>query len=253
MSFTAEWCGKYPWLHYDVKRDAALCHLCMRAEHEHKFLASTKRDAAFLSIGFTYWKEATAFNKHQSSECHREAHEALILFQKQVCTDVGELLSQKHQEEKAANRTMFLKVLQDLRFLTRQGLPLRGGCEDADSNYIQLLHLRSMDCPELIGWMKKKTNKYTSHDIQNKCLQIMALQILREVNQSICHSLCFSIMADECTDVANKEQFTICIRLVSDNLQDNEDFIVLYEVRSIDADCLVCAIRDTLLRMKLEF
>ena len=44
--FTAEWCKKYLWLHYDVKRDATLRHLCMRAEHEHKFLASTKRDAA---------------------------------------------------------------------------------------------------------------------------------------------------------------------------------------------------------------
>ncbi len=51
-SFRAEWCDKYPWLHYDVKHDVALCHLCMRADHEKKFLASTKRDAAFLSKGF---------------------------------------------------------------------------------------------------------------------------------------------------------------------------------------------------------
>ena len=73
----------------------------MRAEHEHKFLASTKRDVAFLSKGFLYWKEATiAFNKHQSSQCHHEAHEALVLMPKQVCTDVGELLSQEHQKEK---------------------------------------------------------------------------------------------------------------------------------------------------------
>ena len=53
-------------------------------------------------------------------------------------------------------------------------------------------------------------------------------------------------MADECNDVANKEQFSICIRWVSDNLQDHEDFIGLYEVGSTDADCLVHAIRDTL-------
>ena len=212
-----------------------------------------KRDAAFLSKGFTYCKEATtAFNKHQSSQCHREAHEALVLFQKQVCTDVGELLSQEHQEEKAANRKMFLKILQNLRFLARQGLPLRGGCEDADSNFIQLLHLRSMDCPELISWMKKKTNKYTSHNIQNEFLQFMALQIVQEVIQSIRHRLCFSIMADKCTDVANKEQFTIYIRWVSDNRQDHEDFIGLYKVGSIDVDCLVHAIRDTLLRNKIR-
>ncbi len=251
-SFRAEWCEKYPWLHYDVKRDVALCYICMKAEHERKFLASTKRDASFLTKGFTYWKEATtAFQKHQLSQCHREANEAIVVSPKQI-GDVGEQLSQEHQTEKALNRRMFLKVLQNLRFLARQGLPLRGGCDDANSNFIQLLRLRSMDCPEVSGWMTKKTNKYTSHDIQNECLQIMALQILREVGQNIRDSHCYSIMADECTDVANKEQFTICIRWVDDDLQDHEDFIGLYEVETIDANCLVHAIKDTLLRMSLD-
>ena len=251
-SFRAEWCEKYPWLHYDLKRDVALCHLCMRADQEGKFLASTKRDAAFLSKGFTYWKEATtAFHKHQSSQCHREANEALIVLPKQTC-DVGELLSREHQEEKATNRRMLLKVLQNIRFLARQGLSLRGDHGDADSNFIQLMHLRSVDCPEVESWMTKKSNKYTSHDIQNECLQIMALQILREVSKKIRSSACFTIMADECTDIANKEQFTICIRWVGEDLLDHEDFIGLYEVESIHADCLVHAIKDALLRMSVK-
>ena len=36
-----------------------------------------------------------------------------------------------------------------------------------------------------------------------------------------------NIMADECTDFANKEQFTIVIRCVSEDLQDHEDLIGL--------------------------
>lgn len=59
-------------------------------------------------------------------------------------------------------------------------------------------------------------------------------------------------MADECTDVANKEQFTICIRWVGQDLQDHEDFIGLYEVSSINADCLTKAIKDTLLRIGVK-
>ena len=251
-SFIADWCEKYPWLHYDVKRDAAFCHLCMTAAHEGKFLVSTKRDPAFLSRGFTYWKEATtAFKKHQASDCHREANEALILLPKQVHGDIGELLSQQHQEEKATNRKMLLKILQNIRFLARQGLPLRGDKDD-DSNFIQLLHLRGVDCPEVEMWMKKKTNKYTSHDIQNECVQVMALQILREVSKNIRDSAVFSIMADECTDIANKEQFTINIRWVGEDLEDHEDFIGLYQVASIDANTLVSAVKDTLLRIGLQ-
>ena len=122
----------------------------MKADHKGKFLASIKRYAAFLSRGFTYWKEATtAFVKHQSSECHRKANEALILLPRQIQGDVGELLSQEHKEEKATNRKMFLKILQNIRFLSRHGLALKGGDADSDSNFIQLMHLRGIDCPEV--------------------------------------------------------------------------------------------------------
>ena len=59
-------------------------------------------------------------------------------------------------------------------------------------------------------------------------------------------------MADECTDIANKEQFTICIRWVGEDLQDHEDFIGLYEVAGINADCLVQSIKDALLRINVQ-
>ena len=111
-----------------------------------------------------------------------ERQPKLMLSCQHIRGDVGELLSQQHQEEKATNRKMLVKIFENIRFLARQGLPLRGNDRDVDSNFIQLLHLHGVDCPEVKPWMKKKTNKYTSHDIQNECLQVMALQILREVS-----------------------------------------------------------------------
>ena len=63
---------------------------------------------------------------------------------------------------------------------------------------------------------------------------------------------CYSIMADECTDIANKEQFTIVPRWVDKDLQVHEDFTGLYEVENITADSLVHTIKDVLLRMKLK-
>ena len=66
----------YCWVNFDVSQDLALCHVCMTAEFE-KYLASTKRDPAFITTGYTYWKEAvTAFKRHANSTCHREAIEA---------------------------------------------------------------------------------------------------------------------------------------------------------------------------------
>ena len=93
--------------------------------------------------------------------------------------DIGEMLSKKHSDQKAANREVFLRILQNLRFLTRQGLALRGTHgEEVNSNFMQLFYLRGEDCPLIESWLSKKTNKYLSHQIQNECLQIMALQIL---------------------------------------------------------------------------
>ncbi|XP_062523370.1 zinc finger MYM-type protein 1-like [Corticium candelabrum] len=250
-SFKAEWCEKFDWLHYDASADAAFCHVCMSAELEKKFLASTKKDHAFISKGFTNWKEATiAFKKHLASACHREAVSGIQDLPKHV-HDVGELLDSQHRKEKALNRDMFRRVLQNVCFLARQGLALRGHCDSAESNFKQLMRLKACDCAEVLEWMDKKTNKYTSPDIQNECLLLMALHILRQVSNSSCRNGFYTIMADECTDVANKEQFTICIRWVDDSLTDHEDVIGLYNVGTIDTNCLAVTIRDVFLRMKM--
>ena len=153
-SFRAEWCDKYDWLHYDQAADAAFCHMCLTAENNKTFLSSTKRDPAFLERCCTNWKDATkAFNRHTTTSCHKEAVLAHDL-PKQT-GDVGERLSTDHMRQKAENRAMFRKILQNIRFLARQGLPLRGHNE-AEGNFFQLLRLRALDDPTLATWMQKK-------------------------------------------------------------------------------------------------
>ena len=76
-----------------------------------------------------------SLQEHQSSDCQKEATEAIVCLSQQVC-DVAELLSEAHREEKATNRRALLKKLQCIRFWARQGLPLRGVGADADSNLL---------------------------------------------------------------------------------------------------------------------
>lgn len=144
---------------------------------------------------------------------------------------------------------MLLLILQNVRFLAGQGLPLRGDSDESDNNFHQLLRLRGVDHQGSDSWLSKKTNKYTSPNIQNECLQLMALRILREVSHNIASSHCFSIMADECTDCSNKEQFTVNICWVDQHLNVHEESTGLYMVSTIDAQSLVSAIRDVFLRM----
>ena len=46
------------------------------------------------------------------------------------CADIGEKLSAYHSEEESKNRQIFLTILRNIRFLTRQGLALRGSIEE---------------------------------------------------------------------------------------------------------------------------
>ena len=55
-----------------------------------------------------------------------------------------ELLSKKHHDDKQLNGRMLMNIMQNLQFFGRQGIPIRGHTE-TESNFIQLLKLRSND------------------------------------------------------------------------------------------------------------
>jgi len=81
----------------------------------------------------------------------------------------------------------------------------------------------------------------------------MALHILRDVSSKTAGSLYYSIMADECMDVSNKEQFTVNIRWMDEDLKEHESFIGLYQVYTIDADCLLSSIMNECQALQLSW
>ena len=74
-----------------------------------------------------------------------------------------------------------------------------------DSNLLQLLQTQAEDVPEHGTWIMNSPDKFTSTDIQNKHLSIMALSILRGIANSISGKW-FTIMVDESTDLSNTDQ-----------------------------------------------
>lgn len=80
-------------------------------------------------------------------------------------------LSRQHAIEMERNQRILLKVVSCIRFLARQGLPLRGHDDDSDSNMIQLLKHHGEEDKEVLKWMQKRTNKYTSHEMQNDLIR----------------------------------------------------------------------------------
>ena len=247
-SFQATWFNRFKWLHYDVGRDAAYCFICCKAVKEGKIRLASYVEESFLVKGFTNWKDATRiFGKHESSDFHKSTAAALA-----SKVDIADMLSKQAATEKQQNRQYLLKVLSSIRFLARQGLPLRGAGDDADSNLHQLLVLREEDYPAIHHFLRRQQLKYTSHDVQNELLSLMALQILRRIAAEIQSAVFFTVMVDETTDSSNKEQVVLVFRWVGEDLAAHEEFIGLYLTDSITAAALVAIIEDTILRMNIK-
>ena len=116
---------------------------------------------------------------------------------------------------------------------------------------MQLLKLKSKDFLKLKEWLETKTGKYTTHDIQNELLKLIAHQILRGLTDEIRDSL-YATIWDEYTDISNKEQLALCLRWVDEIFNIHEDFLEFYEPDNIKSDTIVSAIRDVLLRTQIS-
>ena len=85
---------------------------------------------------------------------------------------VASQISSQVCSDQAMAKNCPLKIITTLCFLAHQGLAIRGHNE-SQGNFIQLLQLRSEDCPELSTWIKWRDN-WLSQDVQNELLEIMA-------------------------------------------------------------------------------
>ena len=190
----------------------------MRAMKGGKLNWSSNLDKALISRGFSNWKDASVkIANHEKSNCHQEA----VLKTGTIpatTSNVAEILSTQHIKDK--RRQCFLKILSNGSF-ARQVLALRGGGDECDSNFTQLLKLRAEDDERL----------------KEDCL----------------HSAdYFSIMIDETTDCSTSEQVVICCRWIDRSLKAHEDFMGLYQVGSTQAPALLQVIKDFLLRYNLS-
>ena len=91
-----------------------------------------------LQIGKKLWKKALCkikgYHKHESSLCHK--HEVAMLTQPCHADDQ---LKEWLKSQKEENRNCLLKIAQSISYLSHQGIALRKGEQDKESNFKQFL------------------------------------------------------------------------------------------------------------------
>lgn len=203
-----------------------------------------------MQRGFHNWKDGTiGFKKHEECTSHKEAVEVMVVLPATTAY-IGEHSSHQHASQKVKNKQPLHQIVSSLRYLCRQGLPIRGDGDESDSNLNQLLQLKSESDPNLVAWLKQNENVYTSPELQNELIKVMGIHILRNISKEFQSSPFLTIMADETTDISNEEQVAIVFCRVTDDLLVHEEFVGLYKVSTIEA-AIFDAIKDVFIQLNL--
>lgn len=246
--FQNVWYTTFSWLHKEAATDGVLCFFCAQAGEQS---IAKNSESAFVSSGFKNWNRAReTFLKHESSCAHKSAIAQWLQRKKPIAAQ----LSTKHAADQLKARNCLVSLLKCLRFLARQGLPLRGH-DETESNYSQLRSLcADFDAP-LHNWLNRY-HDYCSPEIQNEMLNLMSTTIIRAICQEIrqvqpSQPAVFSVIVDGTKDISGTEQESVCLRYVSLDLQPMEVFLGFYETSSTSGDSLSRIVLDVLERLGL--
>ena len=203
----------FPWLHYRAETDTVICYICHNNYNKGNLKDVANVEKAFISVGFSNWKKATQkFNEHQLSDCHL----ASLTYENTVskCADIIDTVSSPAAQQRQQERKYFIKVMECVKFLGRQGIAFQG--EGSNDNFTQLLLFQcNEEEKKRISSNRNHHKKKMSHsDYQNELLDLMAREVLIMLLQKVKTSKFFAIMADEGTDVSNNENLSICLRYI---------------------------------------
>lgn len=208
-----------------------------------------KAGSELVGSGVRNWKKGhEIFVTHAKSTYHHDSVRVLVAKQSQS-VPVAQQVAVAGNEQQQQARIALEAIMKSMLLLGRQGLAIRGS-ENDGGNFNALLQLLSQYCPELKEFLLRKKN-CTSPQIQNEIAQIAAHKILNDKLEKIRNSEFFSLIMDEASDEGTKEQMSINVRVVNDDLDSEEIFLGLYEVSSTTGENLTKVALDALTRLQL--
>ena len=159
----------------------------------------------------------------------------------------ADLLMQKDRQEKLERNTKVLDSVIDTIYTSgSQNMPLRGHRDDSKyyddkgnnpGNFQVMLEYCARSGDTVLAEHLKRTKEnnggrnctYRSKTIQNEVIKCFEQELRGIIISEVKQAKFFSVMANECSDVANKEQLAIVIRYVNEDDEICEDFVEFVE------------------------
>ena len=136
------------------------------------------------------------------------------------------------------------KVLESLTKIVllcgKQGLALRDHRDDSaqclsnEGNFMELVRFRAETDPVLAHHLANspRNARYTFKTIQNELVEVIGECIRNDIIAQVKRAKFYSVIADEVTDAANKEEVSLTLRFVVDGVV-KEMFVDFVEVERI--------------------
>ncbi|CAB4010742.1 Zinc finger MYM-type 1 [Paramuricea clavata] len=218
-------------------------------------------ETAFTKTGFCDWKHAKekgkGFQQHQSSNDHlksMEIYDERKMRNLQGSTVVASLVSLNTDQKQ-----WLFAVFNVSRYLCANSLPFRG-TNESDIDAADGLFLRAFSqllFPLEEKWKKIQKNipknaKYTSPDIQNEVIEVLASLVKNKIAEDVRRAELFTIMADGTTDKNRKEIQGLVCRYLSNKGKVEEHCLNVKGIDDRSAKGIFNFITETLAEFEIS-
>ena len=203
---------------------------------------------------------------HETNNYHKENALKASDFQRMTPEQhIDSQLSKHRASQSAKNRKVLSSVIRAILVCGKSGTALRGhrdhgrildvpDCNDGIFREIlrALVDVGDSTLEEHLRYSAQNA-QYTSWRIQNELIEGIGSVVLDTLRERISRSKFVSILADETTDTARKEQMTICLRYVPDgDATIFEDFLHFTVAEDLTGEGLGQQIEQEVLNLGIE-
>jgi hypothetical protein len=254
--FNADWYKRFEWLEYSVERNAAFCYAC-------RHFAKVEKGKAFTVVGYKGWKRAVGDKKkgllqHDEAPVHKAA---MVDWAKKMRNlETGSSVTHMLCNEVFEHRRYYIKSIADMiQFLAINELPFRGdyddeeGCEKGLFTSLFQYTLKKDEKLASIVHEIPKNATYTSPEIQNDVINIMATMVTKSVADDVKSADVpfFTVFADGTRDKSNTEHVSVAVRYVREG-KPKESLLKIVTTSNLDAQSLSKVILDALTDEKIN-
>ncbi|XP_022177201.1 52 kDa repressor of the inhibitor of the protein kinase-like [Myzus persicae] len=242
LRFQLSWIKRFSWLSYSQIFEGAFCRPCVLFVREKGGKGGHQQLGALVSKEYTNWKNALQdFQLHASTSYHKlcvEKSDSFLKVNEGRSKNITEQLSIERSRQIEQNRNILLSVIKTIILCSKQEIDLRGSNDFGnvmnintfnDGNFRALLRFRVDSGDTILEEHLKngpKNSLYTSPGIQNEIISICGDIVKSKIIQRVNAAECFSVLADETTDIGRIEQMSVCLRYFDQGEKKiREDFL----------------------------